>query len=144
MTISEASNLVLEASAIGEGGEIYIFDMGEPVKISDLARKMIRIAGYVPDVEIKIVYTGLRQGEKLYEELLNQKEKTIPTQHPKIMVAKVIEYEYDEISLEIEKLLQYSSLNKDFLIVQQMKKIVPEFKSNNSQFEFLDILKKSQ
>ncbi|HOO18696.1 MAG TPA: nucleoside-diphosphate sugar epimerase/dehydratase, partial [Paludibacteraceae bacterium] len=144
MTISEASNLVLEASAIGEGGEIYIFDMGNPIKISDLARKMIKIAGYVPDVEIKIIYTGLRQGEKLYEELLNQKEKILPTQHPKIMVAKVIEYEYDEISLEIEKLLQYSSLNKDFLIVQQMKKIVPEFKSNNSQFEFLDILKKSQ
>lgn len=144
MTISEASNLVLEASAIGEGGEIYIFDMGNPIKISDLARKMIKIAGYVPDVEIKIIYTGLRQGEKLYEELLNQKEKTLPTQHPKIMVAKVIEYEYDEISLEIEKLLQYSSLNKDFLIVQQMKKIVPEFKSNNSHFEFLDILKKSQ
>lgn len=139
MTIPEACMLVLEAGSMGNGGEIYIFDMGKPVKIVDLARKMIRLAGFVPEEDIKIVYTGLRPGEKLFEELLNKKEYTQNTHHPKIMIANVQQYDYDKVSILIDKLINYSKLCKDYLTVSTMKKIVPEFKSKNSQYERLDI-----
>ena len=139
MTIPEACMLVLEAGAMGEGGEIFIFDMGSPVKIVNLARKMIRLAGYIPEVDIKIEYTVLRPGEKLYEELLNQKEITTQTHNPKIMIAKVQEYDYESVSLQIDELIQYSSMCKNFLTVSLMKKIVPEFLSKNSQYERLDV-----
>lgn len=139
MTIPEACTLVLEAGVMGNGGEIFIFDMGQPVKIVNLAKKMIRLAGYIPEVDIKIEFTGLRPGEKLYEELLNQKEITTKTHHPKIMIAKVQEYDYDNISVQIDELINYSQLCKNFLTVSQMKKIVPEFKSKNSQYERLDV-----
>ena len=139
MTIPEACMLVMEAGSMGNGGEIYIFDMGKPVKIVDLARKMIRLAGYVPEEDIKIVYTGLRPGEKLYEELLNKKEYTQDTHHPKIMIANVQQYDYDKISIQIDKLINYSRLSKDYLTVSTMKRLVPEFKSKNSQYERLDI-----
>ena len=139
MTIPEACMLVLEAGAMGHGGEIFIFDMGSPVKIVNLARKMIRLAGFIPEVDIKIEYTGLRPGEKLYEELLNQKEITTKTHHPKIMIAKVQEYDYETVTLQIDELIQYSTLCKNFLTVSLMKKIVPEFLSKNSQYERLDV-----
>lgn len=139
MTIPEACLLVLEAGTTGNGGEIFIFDMGEPVKILDLAKKMIRLAGFVPDVDIMIKFTGLRPGEKLYEELLNKKEITKETHHPKIMIATVREYDYDEVSKNIDELIRYSFLGKNFLTVSQMKLIVPEFVSNNSQYERLDV-----
>ncbi len=139
MTIPEACLLVLEAGTSGKGGEIFIFDMGEPVKIADLAKRMIRLAGFQPGIDIKIEYTGLREGEKLYEELLNQKEITTKTHHQKIMIAKVREYDYDEVSKKIEELITNSYYGKNFLTVRQMKKIVPEFKSNNSIYEKLDI-----
>lgn len=139
MTIPEACMLVLEAGSMGHGGEIYIFDMGKPVKIVDLARKMIRLAGYVPEEDIKIVYSGLRPGEKLFEELLNKKEYTQNTHHPKIMIANVQQYDFDKVTVLIDKLINYSKLCKDYLTVSTMKKIVPEFKSKNSQYERLDI-----
>jgi len=139
MTIPEACMLVLEAGAMGEGGEIFIFDMGEPVKIVDLARKMIRLAGFKPEIDIKIIFTGLRPGEKLYEELLNQKEITHKTHNPKIMIATVQEYEFENVSIDIDELIRYSFLCKNFLTVSQMKKIVPEFLSKNSQYERLDV-----
>ena len=138
MTIPEACSLVLEAGVMGKGGEIYIFDMGSPVKIVNLARKMIRLAGYLPEVDIKIEYTGLRPGEKLYEELLNHKEKTTKTHNEKIMVATVQEFDFDNIAPLIDELIQYSNLSKNFMTVSQMKKIVPEFLSKNSQYERLD------
>jgi FlaA1/EpsC-like NDP-sugar epimerase len=139
MTIPEACMLVLEAGAMGEGGEIFIFDMGSPVKIVNLARRMIRLAGYVPEVDIKIEFTGLRPGEKLYEELLNQKEITTKTHNPKIMIARVQEYDYEQVCLQIDELIHYSLLCKNFLTVSLMKKIVPEFLSKNSQYERLDV-----
>lgn len=142
MTIPEACMLVLEAGAMGNGDEIFIFDMGESVKIVDLAKKMIRLAGRKLGEDIEIAYTGLRPGEKLYEELFCKKELTTETCHPKIMIAKVQEYDYDEVSVLIDELIFYGSQCKDFLVVQQMKKIVPEFQSNNSPYEILDIEKK--
>ena len=138
MTIPEACCLVMEASTLGEGGEIFIFDMGEPVKILDLARNMIRLAGYTPEKDIPIVFTGLRPGEKLYEELLNQKETTIPTANDKIMVARVREFDFDSVSLKIEKLIQTSRSSKPFTTVKMMKQLVPEYISNNSIYEQLD------
>lgn len=135
MTIPEACSLVLEASAIGDDDDIFVFDMGKPVKIYDLASKMIKLS-HRPDVHIEI--TGLRPGEKLYEELLATKENTIPTEHPKIMRAKVREYTKEEVDKEINELLQILPTCHDFDIVQQMKVIVPEFKSNNSVFQVLD------
>lgn len=141
MTIPEACLLVLEAGTTGSGGEIYIFDMGEPVKILDLAKKMIRLAGYTPDIDIRIEFTGLRPGEKLYEELLNNKEVTKKTHHPKIMIASVREYDYQDVSNQIDELVKFSSYGKNFLSVSQMKTIVPEFISNNSEYERLDIEK---
>ena len=138
MTIPEASCLVLEAATLGNGGEIFCFDMGQPVKIADLAKNMIRLAGYEPGKDIEITYTGLRPGEKLYEELLNQKETTIPTKHKKILVAKVREYDYQEVAEQIEALIQLAKTGKVFPTVKLMKQIVPEFKSKNSVYEELD------
>lgn len=138
MTIPEACCLVMEASTLGEGGEIYVFDMGKPVKILDLARNMIRLAGYIPEKDIQIVFTGLRPGEKLYEELLNQKEITMPTSNQKIMVARVREFEFDEVSQAIDKLIETSRMAKPFTTVKIMKQIVPEYISNNSIYEQLD------
>ena len=135
MTIPEACSLVLEAGAIGEDDDIFVFDMGKPVKIYDLASKMIKLS-HVPDVQIEI--TGLRPGEKLYEELLATKENTIKTEHPKIMRAKVREYTQEEVDKEIGKLLEILPTCQDFDIVKQMKVIVPEFKSNNSVYQILD------
>jgi FlaA1/EpsC-like NDP-sugar epimerase len=139
MTIPEACMLVLEAGAMGQGGEIFIFDMGNPVKIVTLAQKMIRLAGYIPEVDIKIEFIGLRPGEKLYEELLNKKELNLETHHPKIKIAKVQEYEFDVVSAQIDELIKYSFLCKNYLTVSMMKKIVPEFLSKNSQYERLDV-----
>ncbi len=136
MTIPEACNLVLEAGALGEGGDIFVFDMGEPVKIYDLASKMIKLSG-MTNVQIEI--TGLRPGEKLYEELLATRENTISTEHPKIMRAQVRKYTEEEVDEEINILNDILPTCDDFKIVGQMKKIVPEFKSNNSVFQMLDI-----
>lgn len=138
MTIPEASCLVLEAATLGNGGEIFCFDMGQPVRIADLAENMIRLAGLIPGKDIKITYTGLRPGEKLYEELLNQKETTIPTKHKKILVAKVREYDFDVVSEQIAQLIDLAEHGKVYPTVQTMKDIVPEFKSKNSIYEKLD------
>jgi FlaA1/EpsC-like NDP-sugar epimerase len=138
MTIPEACQLVLEAGAMGNGGEIYIFDMGKPVKIYDLARKMIKLAGFIPDVDIKIDVVGLRPGEKLYEELLNDSAKTIPTHHEKIMIAQEMEEEFEDLHQDIIELITGSDVFDNEAIVSQMKKIVPEFKSMNSTFAVLD------
>ena len=138
MTIPEACCLVMEAGTLGEGGEIFIFDMGEPVKILDLARNMIRLAGFTPEKDIPIVFTGLRPGEKLYEELLNQKETTLPTSNEKIMVARVREFDYNEVCKRIDNLIETSRQVKPFTTVKLMKQIVPEFISNNSIYEQLD------
>ena len=138
MTIPEACQLVLEAGAMGSGGEIYIFDMGKPVKIYDLATKMIRLAGFVPEKDIKIKLVGLRPGEKLYEELLNDNAKTLPTHHEKIMVAKESENDYEEVESSIIEILEASNQYDNNLIVTKMKLLIPEFKSMNSTFEVLD------
>ena len=138
MTIPEASCLVLEAATLGNGGEIFCFDMGQPVKIADLAKNMIRLAGFEPGKDIEITYTGLRPGEKLYEELLNQKETTIPTKNKKILVAKVREYDYQDVASQIESLIKLAQDGKVFPTVKLMKQIVPEFKSKNSIYEELD------
>ena len=138
MTIPEACNLVMEAITITHGGEIFIFDMGQPVKIADLAQNMIRLAGLEPGKDIKITYTGLRQGEKLYEELLNRQELTMPTVNEKIKIAKVMESEYDVISRQVDELIQSASTGKDFPTVKAMKQIVPEYISKNSIYEKLD------
>ncbi|MNK30641.1 UDP-N-acetyl-alpha-D-glucosamine C6 dehydratase [compost metagenome] len=139
MTIPEACRLVLEAGCMGKGGEIYIFDMGKSVKIVELAKKMIRLAGLVPNQDIKISYSGLRPGEKLFEELLNDSESTIPTHHEKIMIGQVREYIFNEIEVQIYQLLLYASSNNTRQVVQQMKVIVPEFISKNSVYEELDV-----
>ena len=138
MTIPEACCLVMEASTLGEGGEIFVFDMGKPVKILDLARNMIRLAGYIPEKDIPIVFTGLRPGEKLYEELLNQKETTMPTTNEKIMVARVREFDVDQISGKVDRLISISRQGKPFTTVKMMKQLVPEYISNNSVYEQLD------
>ncbi|RHL88425.1 polysaccharide biosynthesis protein [Bacteroides intestinalis] len=135
MTIPEACRLVLEAGSKGNGGEIYIFDMGKPVKIVDLAKRMISLSGRT---DVKIEFTGLRHGEKLYEELLNVKELTKPTYHEKIMIATVREYDYDEVKERIQKLIDVSYTYDQMKIVSAMKDIVPEFISKNSCFEALD------
>lgn len=138
MTIPEACQLVLEAGAMGNGGEIYIFDMGKPVKIIDLARKMIKLAGFIPDKDIKIQIVGLRPGEKLYEELLNDTSKTLPTYHEKIMISEEVLDEFDVLSADIEELISIANHFDNDQIVLKMKQIVPEFKSMNSTFELLD------
>ena len=138
MTIPEAVHLVLEAGTMGTGGEIFIFDMGEPVRITDLALKMIQLAGLQPDRDIKIVYTGLRPGEKLYEELLNDGENTMPTYHEKIKISQVIEYSYAQVHNDINELLALNKQNDILGVVNKMKEIVPEFISKNSEYEVLD------
>ena len=135
MTIPEACRLVLEAGSMGNGGEIYIFDMGKPVKILDLAKRMISLSGRT---DVKIEFTGLRHGEKLYEELLNVKELTKPTYHEKIMIATVREYDYDEVKDRIQHLVDVSYSYDQMKIVAAMKDLVPEFISKNSCFEALD------
>jgi FlaA1/EpsC-like NDP-sugar epimerase len=138
MTIPEACQLVLEAGAMGNGGEIYIFDMGKPVKIIDLARKMIKLAGFIPEKDIKIQIVGLRPGEKLYEELLNDTSKTLSTHHEKIMIAQEIQDEFENFHIDIDELISIANQYQNDAVVAKMKKIVPEFKSMNSTFELLD------
>jgi len=138
MTIPEACQLVLEAGSMGNGGEIYIFDMGKPVKIIDLAKKMIKLAGFIPDKEIKIEIVGLRPGEKLYEELLNDTSKTLATHHEKIMIAEEIQDEFETLHADIDELIDKANFFGNEDIVMQMKKIVPEFISMNSTFQLLD------
>lgn len=138
MTIPEAACLVLEAATLGNGGEIFVFDMGRPVKIADLARNMIRLAGFVPGQDIRIEYTGLRPGEKLYEELLNQKETTLPTPNGKIRIAKVRSNEYEQVAPLVEQLIHEAKDGKEFPTVSLIKQIVPEYKSRNSIYEQLD------
>ncbi|MDO5395212.1 MAG: nucleoside-diphosphate sugar epimerase/dehydratase [Bacteroidales bacterium] len=138
MTIPEACSLVLEAGCMGVGGEIFIFDMGKPVRIYDLAARMISLAGMRPNVDIKIVETGLRPGEKLFEELLNNHEHTCPTHHKKIMIAKVRTYSYPEVCAHLSDLKNYLDSGNVHDIVAQMKRMVPEFKSQNSRFQSID------
>ena len=138
MTIPEACQLVLEAGTMGKGGEIFVFDMGEPVKIMDLAIKMIKLAGYTPNKNIKVKITGLRPGEKLYEELLNDECKTLPTHHKKIMIGvdKIEDYEF--INIKIEKIIKSSEKLKNDKVVAKLKELIPEFISNNSSYQRLD------
>ncbi len=138
MTIPEACQLVLEAAAMGKGGEIFIFDMGESVKIIDLAEKMIELSGFEPHNEIEIAYTGLREGEKLYEELLNDKENCINTHHNKIMIANVINHPFLKINSAIDDIISSANNQNEFDMVRQMKLLVPEFISNESKFMKLD------
>jgi FlaA1/EpsC-like NDP-sugar epimerase len=140
MTIPEACQLVLEAGNMGKGGEIYIFDMGKSVKIIDLARKMIKLSGLILGQDIQIVFTGLRPGEKIKEELLADQENTLPTYHPKIMVGRVRTYDFLQAAKEIDDLLESYIHQNDELVVSKMKLIVPEFVSQNSRFESLDVL----
>ncbi|WP_127127400.1 polysaccharide biosynthesis protein [Pseudoflavitalea rhizosphaerae] len=137
MTIPEAVQLVLEAATIGNGAEVFVFDMGESVKIIDLAYNMIRLAGFIPGQDIRVVFTGLRPGEKLYEELLNVQETTLPTHHAKIKIARVSPC-CDQTVMQIEELINISRQGNDKTLVKKMKLLVPEFISNNSQFEQLD------
>ncbi len=138
MTIPEACELVLQAGTMGQGGEIYVFDMGKPVKILDLAERMIKLSGYTPGIDIKIDFIGLRPGEKLYEELLTDHSTTIPTHHEKIMISRDPLMEFEEIEILCKQII-LSAMNKDSLqIVRILKTIVPEFISNNSEFEILD------
>lgn len=139
MTIPEACNLVLEAGAMGAGGEIFVFDMGKPVKIYDLARKMIQLSGYEADKEIKITEVGLRPGEKLYEELLTEQENTLHTHHPKIMKARVRKYDPADTAALLSELSNLIIEGDDFALVSKMKQIVPEYRSNNSVFSSLDL-----
>jgi FlaA1/EpsC-like NDP-sugar epimerase len=141
MTIPEACQLVLEASVMGKGGEIFIFDMGKSVKIIDLAKKMIRLSGLELGKDIRLNITGLRPGEKLYEELLNTKENTIPTHNSKIMIAKVLQNDFKSVKKKIDQLIKLEGKDT-FGIVREMKVIVPEFFSENSEFEKLDMKNK--
>ena len=138
MTISEACQLVLEAAAMGHGGEIYIFDMGESVRISDLAKRMIQLSGFELGKDSQIIYTGLRPGEKLFEELLASEENSMPTHHKKIMIAKVKEYDYLVIAEDVKELIGLFGAQNNESIVRKMKEIVPEYISQNSVFEKLD------
>lgn len=138
MTIPEACELVLQAGTMGNGGEIYVFDMGQPIKILDLAKRMIILSGYTPDVDIKIEYIGLRPGEKLYEELLTNNSTTVPTHHEKIMISKDPAMDFDDIEFLCRQIVR-ATVRKDSLqVVKLLKSIVPEFISNNSEFEILD------
>lgn len=138
MTIPEACRLVLEAGSLGKGGEIFIFDMGQSVKIVELAKKMIRLSGLIPNQDIKIEFTGLRPGEKLYEELLNDLENTLPTHHHKIMVAKVMVYDFNNICKQVDELVEMACAYQDKEVVRKMKHLVPDYISNNSIYEELD------
>lgn len=138
MTIPESVQLVLEAGAMGNGSEIFLFEMGPPIKIVDLAVQMIKLAGLVPEKDIKIIYSGLRPGEKLHEELLNQEEHAIPTHHPKIKRAKTIRYSHSFIANAILEILDLNQLNDPYDTIRKLKAILPEFRSNNSVYEDLD------
>lgn len=142
MTIPEACRLVLEASVLGNNGEIYVFDMGKPVKIRELAKRMIILSGRKPETDIKIVYTGLRPGEKLYEELLNVKEETLPTTHEKITVARVRQYDYQYVLESIKKTIHYADIVDIDNTIISLKEIIGEYNSNNSPFEKFDELRK--
>jgi FlaA1/EpsC-like NDP-sugar epimerase len=137
MTIPEACQLVLEAGAMGNGGEIFVFDMGKPIKIEELAKKMIKLSGLEEGKDIEIKVTGLRPGEKLYEELLSKEENTIPTHHPKILKAKVRDNDID-LKIDIQTLINLFDSQNNIEIVKLMKKIVPEYISNNSEYVILD------
>ena len=141
MTISEACQLVLQAGTMGNGGEIYVFDMGKPVKILDMAKRMIRLSGLKPYEDIDIEITGLRPGEKLYEELLNDSSTSLPTYHPKIMVSKVPVVEYELIAAKMQEIISISENGKSKEIVKKLKELIPEFLSKNSEFEVLDVQK---
>jgi FlaA1/EpsC-like NDP-sugar epimerase len=139
MTIPEACQLVLEAGSMGNGGEIFVFDMGQPVAIADLAKKMIRLYGLIPNIDVNITYSGLRPGEKLYEELLNDEENTTQTYHDKILIAKVRDVSLELVqnsTMELEYIL--STSNDEMKLVSKMKELVPEYISNNSIYEKLD------
>ena len=138
MTIPEACRLVMDAATMNTGNQIFVFDMGDPVKIVDLAERMIRLAGYTPNEDIKIKFIGLRPGEKLYEEVLSNEENTVPTGHDKIRVAKVREYKRKEVLETYDKLAELALAVKVEDSVRLMKQVVPEFKSKNSRFEILD------
>ena len=138
MTINEACSLVLEAGCMGNGGEIYVFDMGKPVKIYDLAAKMISLAGFRPGKDIKIVETGLRPGEKLYEELLNDKETTTATINEKIMIATVTKYDYEQVEAAINEIIALAASGNTHEMIKAMKLFIPEYRSNNSEFETID------
>jgi FlaA1/EpsC-like NDP-sugar epimerase len=131
MTIPEACELVLEAGFMGRGDEIYVFDMGNPIKIADLAHQMIQLSGLVPGKDIKIVYTGLRPGEKLYEELLSDKENTLPTYHQKIKIAQVEKHDYTQLTSRIDSLLKSIYTKSKQEVIDFFKEIVPEYRSNN-------------
>ena len=135
MLIPEACKLVLEAGTKGHGGEIFVFDMGNPVRIADLAKRMIQLSGAQ---NIEVQFTGLRPGEKLYEEVLNEKENTKPSFHKKIRIAQVREYDYEQVLRDIEDLFQIAQRYDDMATVKKMKDIVPEYKSRNSKYEQLD------
>jgi FlaA1/EpsC-like NDP-sugar epimerase len=141
MTIPEASRLVLEAGAMSIGGEIFAFDMGDSIKISDLAKNMIRLSGLEVGRDIEIVYTGLRPGEKLFEEVLNDSEVSVPTHHPKILRAKVREYEFEKINTSIHELISLFDTQNNIEMVRLLKQLVPEYISSNSNFASLDLKK---
>lgn len=138
MTIPEACSLVLEACVMGNGGEIFVFDMGEPVKITELATKMIKLSGYEPGKEIKIEFTGLRPGEKLFEEILKNEDEIMPTHHKKILISKSSYVSYELVRDSVEQLVLLARQNRVYDVVKQMKQLVPEYKSNNSEFVELD------
>ena len=138
MTIPEACQLVLQAGTMGKGGEIYVFDMGKPVRILDLAERMIQLSGLTPYEDIDIVFSGLRPGEKLYEELLNDASMTLPTHHPKIMISKVAAPDFQEIKAKVKVLIKTATRHKDKKVVKLLKELVPEYISENSEFEELD------
>eukprot|EP00389_Voromonas_pontica_P004989 GDKH01007445.1.p1 GENE.GDKH01007445.1~~GDKH01007445.1.p1 ORF type:complete len:149 (-),score=1.50 GDKH01007445.1:155-574(-) len=139
MTIQEACQLVLQAGTMGRGGEIFVFDMGKPVRILDMAERMIKLSGLVPYVDIPIEITGLREGEKLYEELLNDGECTLPTFHPKIMVSSVVEYDYQEVKDALDELSYLANnVGKKKNLIKRLKILVPEYLSQNSVYMDLD------
>lgn len=140
MTIPEAVQLVMEAGAMGKGGEIFLFDMGKPIKIVDLAINMIKLAGLTPYSDIDIVFTGLRPGEKLYEELLLMEEEIMATHHPKIKISQKVAYNYLYVNQIIKDLIVLNNDGNDLNMVKKMKEIIPDYISNNSRYEELDLL----
>jgi FlaA1/EpsC-like NDP-sugar epimerase len=138
MTIPEACQLVLQAGTMGEGGEIFVFDMGKPIKILDMAERMIKLSGLEPYDDIDIKITGLRPGEKLYEELINDTSTSLPTHHPKIMISKVPSLPFEELNTKIKKIIKTATRHNDKEVVILLKDLVPEYISKNSQFEVLD------
>jgi len=144
MTIPEACQLVLQAGTMGRGGEIYVFDMGKPVKILDLAEKMIKLSGLEPYKDIDIQITGLRPGEKLFEELLNDVATTLPTHHPKILISKIPAGQFLEIKSKVKTIIKTATKHEDRKVVKLLKELVPEFKSENSTFKDLDVVIESE